>query len=130
MSSQYFILKPDCYQANILVDHDSHARLSGFSLAGLDDPEYYDAGVAAWIHNPTGDDRSDEVEYMSFRTTANDIYAFGCLCLEVRHNGLLFADSHSDHHSIFRSTLCNVLLRTITVTMPRIFRFFKAYHQV
>jgi len=75
--------------ANILVDQDSHARLCGLSLAGLADAEYYDSEVAAWILRSTGEDESDsglenaEVEYMSFRTTADDIYAFGCICLEI-----------------------------------------------
>jgi len=76
---------------NVLIDQDLHARLSGFSLAQFADTEGYDFGPTAWTLQPTTEDEFDstsgdiepEADEIVFRTSANDIYAFACLVLEI-----------------------------------------------
>ncbi|KDQ52433.1 hypothetical protein JAAARDRAFT_210588 [Jaapia argillacea MUCL 33604] len=82
----------DLRGANILIDDDEHARLADFGLVGL-------ADTSAMTHSTK---RDGSVRWMapellspdSFcgvvegfqRTFASDIYAFGCVCLEL-HTG-------------------------------------------
>lgn len=75
-------------QANILVDNDWHAVLSDFGLT-----VFGDATVATHTSNPHGSIRWMAPEILnpeifdmerSQKTHASDVYAFACVCLEVR----------------------------------------------
>jgi len=86
--------------ANILIDQDLHARLAGFSLAGLADPENYDSELAGWTSESTAEDESDtdiaNAEESILKTTAADVYAFACVCLEIYTVQRVVANNNHD----------------------------------
>jgi hypothetical protein len=69
-------------------------------MAGLADSENYDSELAAWTSESTAEDESDadiaNAEESILKTTAADVYAFACVCLEVKCSGILAIDTHSD----------------------------------
>ncbi|KIM79846.1 hypothetical protein PILCRDRAFT_823036 [Piloderma croceum F 1598] len=71
--------------ANILVDQNAHALLSGFSLAGFANTEDYDSELNALTSNygADGSDANTEVTQARPRTLASDVYAFACVFLEI-----------------------------------------------
>ncbi|KAJ7697232.1 kinase-like domain-containing protein [Mycena rosella] len=80
------IVHGDLRGSNILVDDDGHACLTDFGLTVLSDATTTQtpngAGSVAWMApemlNPTAFGLPNPA-----RTAASDIYAFGCVCLEL-----------------------------------------------
>ncbi|KZT27465.1 kinase-like protein, partial [Neolentinus lepideus HHB14362 ss-1] len=78
------VVHGDLRGGNILIDDDGHARLADFGLASIaDQTKAYTStsarrGSAKWmapeLHFPSSHFR---------RTPASDIYAYGCVCIEV-----------------------------------------------
>jgi serine/threonine protein kinase len=81
------IVHGDLRGANILVTNDSSACLADFGLA-----QFSEAANTVSSLNRAGSTRWMAPELLNpgdfglrfDRTTATDIYAFGCICLEVR----------------------------------------------
>lgn len=75
-------------QANILVDQNAHALLSGFSLTGFANTEDDDSEFDAFTSNYAvdGSDANTEItqaQSLGPRTLASDVYAFAYVFLEV-----------------------------------------------
>ncbi|KAJ7247562.1 kinase-like domain-containing protein, partial [Mycena rebaudengoi] len=82
------IVHGDLRGSNILVDDTGHACLTDFGLAVLSDttPAAQTSdrgGCVRWMAPELLEPRTCGLERYA-RTTASDIYAFGCACLEVR----------------------------------------------
>jgi len=71
-------------QANIFIDDDWHVRIADFGLAGWADSTLATSstGVAGSVRWTAPELYTSEI---SRRTTASDVYAFACVCLEVSH---------------------------------------------
>jgi hypothetical protein len=94
-------------------------------LAGFSDAEDYDLELAVWNSKPGEEDGSDpgmeniEAEELVRWSPASDVYAFACLCLEVRYNDKLRTPLLTSH--FVRSTLVKVMLIVMT---PTVFKSF------
>ncbi|KAJ8079686.1 hypothetical protein PM082_016507 [Marasmius tenuissimus] len=89
------IVHGDIKGANIMIDDESHPRLTDFGLTVLHDAQ----------HNTT--DHGGTLRWMapelffgpnSSRTFASDMYAFGCVCVELYTGRPPFADVAHDLH--------------------------------
>ncbi|KAJ6587596.1 kinase-like domain-containing protein, partial [Mycena vulgaris] len=98
------IVHGDLRGANILVDDNGHACLTDFGLAiSVDAPhqEKEMAGSARWMAPEMIQPKSFGLEYFA-RTPASDIYAFGCVCLELYTGHQPFEDVESDTAVLFK----------------------------
>ncbi|KAF7329372.1 Kinase-like protein [Mycena kentingensis (nom. inval.)] len=81
------VVHGDLRGSNILVDDDGHASLTDFGLTVLSDATtqsqtQHGAGSVRWMAPETLNPPACGLERFA-RTTASDIYAFACVCLEL-----------------------------------------------
>ncbi|KAJ7203038.1 kinase-like domain-containing protein, partial [Mycena pura] len=113
------IVHGDLRGSNILVDDDDHASLTDFGLTVLSDATTQSqngAGSVRWmapeILNP---DAFGLEDYK--RTTASDIYAFACVCLEARPMWLHLTCS-PPFHGAAHCNDASVMLQVIAGVRP------------
>ncbi|KAJ7207633.1 kinase-like domain-containing protein [Mycena pura] len=80
------IVHGDLRGANILITHDWHACLADFGLARFSDATVathtsHRAGSIRWMAPELIDPGLFKMQFL--RTPASDVYAFGCMCLEL-----------------------------------------------
>jgi len=79
------VVHGDLRGSNILVDDDGHASLTDFGLTVLSDATtqtHQGAGSVRWMAPETLNPNACGLEDYK-RTSASDIYAFACVCLEL-----------------------------------------------
>lgn len=97
-------------QANVLVTLGGRACLADFGLASVNNTEAVRFAVLETTGHEDATPRYEAPELLYredegniHRTTASDMYAFGCVCYEVRQCQLSIAESYFDQ--TYRSSL-------------------------